>query len=182
MHQVRWMQGNILIDEHDLVGTMLFGEKPLQRRADTYSQHVSNLCSAFSHCLTLLGTSYAWYGKGSLPKERQAALEYAQSLTTKGSNLVELIEQESYDNELFWMMLGDAGYANADYWKWRPKLPTTLPRIWRVDASTAPYVRVVITSPTSIDLYRSRMCRHSPHNRTSTRLFISLTVSGSYSC
>ncbi|KAH9040635.1 hypothetical protein EDB85DRAFT_1924378 [Lactarius pseudohatsudake] len=120
MHQVRWIQGNVLIDEHDL--------------------HVSNLCSAFSYCLTLLGTSYVWHGKGSLPEERQAALEYAQSLATEGSSLVELIEQESDDNEFFWMMLGDAGYANADYWKWRPKLATNLPRIWRVDASSDPYL------------------------------------------
>ncbi len=119
--------------------------KPLYRPADTYSQHVSNLCSAFSYCLTLLGTSYVWHGKGSLPRERQAALEYAQSLTTEGSSLVELIEHESDDNEFFWMMLGDAGYASADYWKWRPKLATSLPRIWRVDGSSAPYVRVVLT-------------------------------------
>jgi hypothetical protein len=159
-----------------------YPENPLYRRADTYSQHISNLCSAFSYCLTLLGTSYVWYGKGSLPRERQTALEYAQSLTTEGSSLVELIEQESDDNEFFWMMLGDAGYASADYWKWRPKLPTTLPRIWRVDPSAAPYVRVDITPPTSIDFYSSRMCWHSPHNRKSIRLFISLTVSGSYSC
>ncbi|KAH9012020.1 hypothetical protein EDB85DRAFT_1044168 [Lactarius pseudohatsudake] len=120
MHQVRWIQGNVLIDEHDL--------------------HVSNLCSAFSYCLTLLGTSYVWHGKGSLPEERQAALEYAQSLATEGSSLVELIEQESDDNEFFWMMLGDASYASADYWKWRPKLATNLPRIWRVDASSDPYL------------------------------------------
>jgi hypothetical protein len=128
MHQVRWMQGNVLIDEHDL--------------------HISNLCSAFSYCLTLLGTSYVWYGKGSLPRERQTALEYAQSLTTEGSSLVELIEQESDDNEFFWMMLGDAGYASADYWKWRPKLPTTLPRIWRVDPSAAPYLTNVLAFST----------------------------------
>lgn len=157
-------------------------EENLYRRADLNSQHVSNLCSAFSYCLTLLGTSYVWYGKGSLPKERQAALEYAQSLTTKESSLVELIEQESDDNEFFWMMLGDAGYASADYWKWRPQLATTLPRIWRVDASAAPYVSDFDITPTSIDVYSSRLCRHSPCNRTSTRMFISLTVSGSYSC
>jgi hypothetical protein len=95
--------------------------------------------------LTLLGTSYVWHGKGSLPNERQAALEYAQSLTAEGSNPVVLIEKESDDNDLFWMMLGDAGYASADYWKWRPKMVTTLPRIWRMDALSAPYVRVVLT-------------------------------------
>ena len=94
--------------------------------------------------MTLLGTSYVWHGKGSLHKERRAALEYAQSLTAKGSNPVELIENESDDDEFFWMMLGDASYASADYWKWRPKMATTLPRIWRVDASSVPYVRVAL--------------------------------------
>jgi hypothetical protein len=95
--------------------------------------------------LTLLGTSYVWHGKGSLPNERQAALEYAQSLTAEGSNPVELIEKESDDNEFFWMMLGDASYANADYWKWRPMLAATLPRIWRMDALSTPHVRVFLT-------------------------------------
>ncbi|KAH9176448.1 hypothetical protein EDB89DRAFT_1941539 [Lactarius sanguifluus] len=135
MHQVRWIQGNVLIDEHDL--------------------HVSNLCSAFSYCLTLLGTSYVWHGKGSLPEERQAALEYAQSLATEGSSLVELIEQESDDNEFFWMMLGDDGYASADYWKWRPKLATNLPRIWRVDASSDPYLTNVPAFATQSDVASS---------------------------
>ncbi|KAH9061391.1 hypothetical protein EDB87DRAFT_1611575 [Lactarius vividus] len=135
MHQVRWMQGNVLIDEHDL--------------------HVSNLCSAFSYCLTLLGTPYIWHGRGSLPEERQAALEYAQSLATEGSSLVELIEQESADNEFFWMMLGDAGYASADYWKWRPRLATNLPRIWRVDASSDPYLTSVPAFATQSDVASS---------------------------
>ncbi len=144
---------------------------------------MSNLCSAFSYCLTLLRTSYVWHGKGSLPIERQAALEYAQTLTTEVSSLKELIEQESDNNELFWMMLGESGYASADYWKWRPKSVTTLPRIWRVDALSAPYVRILLALlRMSINYYSLRMCRHSPHNRKSTRLCISLTVSGNYSC
>jgi len=103
-------------------------------------KHVSNLCSAFSYCLTLLGTCYVWHGKGSLPGERQAALEYALSFAI-GSSPVELVEGESDDNEMFWMMLGDADYARADYWKWRPDLAKALPRIWRVDPSSAPHVR-----------------------------------------
>ncbi|KAI0305774.1 hypothetical protein B0F90DRAFT_1948159 [Multifurca ochricompacta] len=118
MHQVRLVHGNVFIDEYDL--------------------HVSNLCSAFSYCLTLLGTSFVWHGKGSLPKERQAALEYAQSLAEEGSPPVELVEGVSDDNEMFWMMLGDADYANADYWKWRPNSEGIVPRIWRVNASSAP--------------------------------------------
>lgn len=54
---------------------------------------------------------------------------------------MELVEEESDDNEMFWMMLGDADYARADYWKWRPDLAKALPRIWRVDPSSAPHVR-----------------------------------------
>jgi hypothetical protein len=116
----------------------------LQVRADI-SKHVSNLCSAFSYCLTLLGTCYVWHGKGSLPRERQAALGYARSLSAEGTHPVELVERESDDNEMFWMLLGDAvDYANADYWKWRPTSVTVLPRIWRVDALSPPYVRETI--------------------------------------
>ncbi|KAH9986530.1 hypothetical protein BJV74DRAFT_844539 [Russula compacta] len=133
MHQVRLAHGNVFIDEHDL--------------------HVSNLCSAFSYCLTLLGTSYVWYGKGSPPGERQAALGYALSLTAESSPVV-LVEQESDDNEMFWMMLGDADYARADYWRWRPDLTTALPRIWRVDALSAPHFIAVpaFSTQSNIDL------------------------------
>lgn len=124
------------------------------------SKHVSNLCSAFSYCLTLLGTSYVWYGKGSPPGERQAALEYALSLTSESSP-VELVEQESDDNEMFWMMLGDADYARADYWRWRPDLATALPRIWRVDALSAPHVR----SYPNTSLQASRLTIDAVHSR-----------------
>jgi len=122
MHQVRFMHGNVFIDEREF--------------------RVSNLCSAFSYCLTLLGTFYVWHGKGSLREERQAALGYTLSLAAE-SNPVELVEQESDYNELFWMMLGDADYAKADYWKWRPDLAKALPRIWRVDALSAPHLTIV---------------------------------------
>jgi hypothetical protein len=140
MHQVRLVHGNIFIDELEFVSTVIFGECVFTSWADMPSKNVSNLCSAFSYCLTLLGTCYVWYGKGSLPGERQAALGYALSLGVESSP-VELIEQESDDNEMFWMMLGNDDYARADYWKWRPDLATALPRIWRVDSSSAPYVR-----------------------------------------
>ena len=93
--------------------------------------------------MTFLDTCYVWHGKGSLPGERQAALEYALSFAIGSSpvELVELVEEESDDNEMFWMMLGDADYARADYWKWRPDFAKALPRIWRVDASSASHVR-----------------------------------------
>jgi hypothetical protein len=141
MHQVRLINGLVFIDEHDFVSDNHLGENIFASWADLPLKHVSNLCSAFSYCLTLLGTCYVWHGRGSLPRERQVALEYALSLVT-GSHPVELVEQESDDSEMFWMMLGEADYAMADYWKWRPDLAATaLPRIWRVDASSAPYVR-----------------------------------------
>ncbi|KAF8502308.1 hypothetical protein F5888DRAFT_1792902 [Russula emetica] len=131
MHQVRLVHGNVFIDELEF--------------------HVSNLCSAFSYCLTLLGSCYVWHGKGSLPGERQAALGYALSLAVESSP-VELVEQESDGNEMFWMMLGNDDYARADYWRWRPDLATALPRIWRVDSSSAPYVRKPFTTQSNVDL------------------------------
>jgi len=140
MHQVRFMDGKIFIDEHDFVSDSHCRKNVFASWTDLPLKHVSNLCSAFSYCLTLLSTYYVWHGKGSLPGERQAALEYAVSLGA-GSSRVELVEQESDDNEMFWMMLGDADYAMADYWKWRPDLATALPRIWRVDALSSPHVK-----------------------------------------
>jgi hypothetical protein len=133
------VHGNVFIDEHDFVSTIVVGHTS-SLEVDMPSKDVSNLCSAFSYCLTLLGTYYVWHGKGSLPGEREAALGYALSFDTESSP-VELIEQESDDNDMFWMILGNADYAKAEYWKWRPDLATTLPRIWRVDASSAPHVR-----------------------------------------
>ena len=70
---------------------------------------------------------------------------------------MELVERESDDDEMFWMLLGDAdGYADADYWKWRPKSVVRLPRIWRVDALRPPHVskRMVTCMPSRIDRHR----------------------------
>jgi|ERR1700683_384455 hypothetical protein len=92
------------------------------------------MCSGFSYCLTLLDTLYVWYGRGSRQQERDAALKYAQGLAAKGSTVVQLAEGESDDDEMFWMMLGNDEYADADYWKWRPTAPERAPRLWRVDA------------------------------------------------
>ena len=92
------------------------------------------MCSGFSYCLTLLDTLYVWYGRGSRQQERDAALKYAQGLAVKGSTVVQLAEGESDDDEMFWMMLGNDEYADADYWKWRPAAPERTPRLWRVDA------------------------------------------------
>ncbi|GLB37538.1 hypothetical protein LshimejAT787_0405890 [Lyophyllum shimeji] len=113
MHLVRSLGGVIIVDEKDLT--------------------IKNLCSAYSYCVSILGSVYIWYGRGSTPLERKAALEYGRCLTT---NLppIELTEGGNEDDEMFWMILGDGEYANADYWKWRRSSSITDPRIWRAKA------------------------------------------------
>lgn len=93
------------------------------------------MCSGFSYCLTILDTLYVWHGCGSRQQERDAALKYAQGLAAKGSTVFELIEDESDDDEMFWMILGDDEYAKADYWKWRRTAPEISPRLWRIDSN-----------------------------------------------
>lgn len=58
-----------------------------------------------------------------------------QSLASVSSNIIELTEGESDDDEMFWMILGDGHYAKADYWKWRSSASTTSPRAWAVDSA-----------------------------------------------
>ncbi|KAJ7188111.1 hypothetical protein C8R46DRAFT_1023578 [Mycena filopes] len=95
---------------------------------------IKNICSGFSYCASILSTMFVWHGCGSTPAEREAAIDYARTLTSSPDDIVVLIENESGDDEMFWMVLGDeADYAKADYWKWRPTKGAT-PRIWSVDA------------------------------------------------
>ncbi|KAG7446222.1 uncharacterized protein BT62DRAFT_104514 [Guyanagaster necrorhizus] len=112
MHVVRQSGDSILIDELDL--------------------SIRNLCSGFSYCVSVLETIYVWHGCGSLAKERQAATRYAKGL---GSNVVELSNGEGEDDAMFWMILGEDDYAQADYWKWRSSSPHIDPRIWHVKAT-----------------------------------------------
>lgn len=77
---------------------------------------------------------YVWHGCGSLPLERQAALDYARGLAADPGSVVELVEGESDEDEMFWMVLGDREeYARADHWRWRAAAAKTDPRVWRVD-------------------------------------------------
>ncbi|KAI0071645.1 hypothetical protein K474DRAFT_1668817 [Panus rudis PR-1116 ss-1] len=122
MHSIRALHGVIHIDEVDL--------------------HIKNLCSAFSYCVSLLGTFYVWYGRGSIQSERKAALEYAQSMAPSADNVVELSEGKNDDDEMFWMILGDRDYAQADHWRWRSAAKTTDPRIWRIGGSQ-PFVHEI---------------------------------------
>ncbi|KAH9924883.1 uncharacterized protein B0H18DRAFT_908993 [Fomitopsis serialis] len=115
MHLVRSLNGVTFIDEVDI--------------------GIRNLCSAFSYCLSLLGSLYVWHGCGSADAERAAACEYARALASSAS-VIELVEGESdADDEMFWLILGDGEYAKADYWKWKASSPSVHPRIWSVDAT-----------------------------------------------
>lgn len=80
----------------------------------------------------MLGNIYVWFGVGSVPTEREAAREYAQTL---GTNIVELTQGEDDDDEMFWMVLGDEEFAKADYWRWRSAASAVDPLIWEVNAS-----------------------------------------------
>lgn len=132
MHSVRCSNGLIFIEEHDLVSPRIFH---INWQSLTMYQSIKNLCSGYSYCLTILDTLYIWHGRGSTGRERSAAMKYAQGLASQGSNIVELIQGETDEDEMFWMMVGDDDFANADYWRWRQNHQSPDPRIWRCDAS-----------------------------------------------
>ncbi|GAW05454.1 gelsolin repeat [Lentinula edodes] len=113
MHVTRSRRGVIFIDELDLT--------------------IRNLCSGFSYCLTVLETIYVWYGRGSVASERKAALAYGRSL---GENIVELQEGQDDGDEMFWMILGEKAFANANYWQWRPSAADINPRVLEVSEQT----------------------------------------------
>ena len=73
-----------------------------------------------------------WHGRGSTTAEQRAALTYAHALAPSADHVVELTEEESQSDEMFWMILGEGDYAKADYWKWRPTAPVIDPRVWIV--------------------------------------------------
>lgn len=75
---------------------------------------------------------YVWHGSGSVPSEQQAALTYARTLD-EHMTPVEMFEGTSDEDEIFWMMLGDDPFAQADYWKFRRSSILWEPKIWRVN-------------------------------------------------
>lgn len=92
-----------------------------------------NLCSAYSYCLSVLGALYVWHGRGATEDERQVALTYGQSLATTPANVVEF--EEGMEDEMFWMVLGDGDYANADHWQFRGQLDRLGARLHVIDSS-----------------------------------------------
>ncbi|KAL5507061.1 hypothetical protein ACEPAH_6517 [Sanghuangporus vaninii] len=141
MHVVRSSAGVILIDEVDL--------------------NVRNLCSGFSYCISLLDTLWVWYGCGSITTERNAALRYAQTLYS-GNDEKKVVEvEEGNEDEMFWMFLGEDGYASADYWKWRKNERAMDPRFWRVDCvNTGSEVKELETFPSPSEVSGSILVVH----------------------
>lgn len=117
MHVVRSSGEHIFIDQVDL--------------------SIRNLCSGYSYCVSILDQIYVWHGRGSTPKERNAARDYAQASAVKGTSITELREGDNdVNDEMFWMVLGDSGdYAKADYWRFRNASAPCDPRCWIVDAT-----------------------------------------------
>lgn len=104
-------------------------------------QNIKDLCSAFSYCVTILDSVYVWYGRGSTSRERKAALQYAEAMANVSIPPIELSEGENDGDELFWLILGDDGYAKADYWRWRKSSANIEPSISKVDiGSGVPFV------------------------------------------
>lgn len=137
MYSIRKFGGVIYIDEHELVSII---PAVYVYNVSQPTQSITNLCSAFSYCLTILDTIYVWHGCGSTDAERRAATQYASRIGKEQSPAIQLLEGENDSDELFWMALGDEEFAKADYWQWRRTSPETDPRIWRVDVKANPPV------------------------------------------
>lgn len=89
-----------------------------------------NVCSAYTYCLTILDALIIWHGRGALPVEREAATKYAATLAPEGVVPTEM--EEGSDDDMFWIVMDDTGYANADYWKFRAQSQVSAPRLWNV--------------------------------------------------
>ncbi|KAK4052397.1 hypothetical protein OIV83_002199 [Microbotryomycetes sp. JL201] len=76
----------------------------------------ANLCSGFCAVLSIVGEVYAWRGAGSSSAERQAALEFAESIAD-GRQVSEL--KEGSEIAYFWHGLDGLEYASAPFWKQR---------------------------------------------------------------
>jgi len=137
--------------------------------------------------VTILDSVYVWYGCGSTSRERNAALQYAETMTKESVSPIELYEGENDNDEMFWLILGDDGFAKADYWRWRMNLANTEPSIWRVDlASGGPFIRTVELISMEQDHQDSvylinciweffvLVCEHARGNRQAIRLALDI--------
>ncbi|CEL60808.1 hypothetical protein RSOLAG1IB_04047 [Rhizoctonia solani AG-1 IB] len=101
---------------------------------DEVDFHVSNLCSAYSYCVTVLDAVYVWYGRGTTQYEREAAAAYGRMIAGPEKEIDEY--DEGKEDPIFFVLLGDDAWANADYWKYRAALGKVAhqPRMFLIDA------------------------------------------------
>ncbi|CAE6513557.1 unnamed protein product [Rhizoctonia solani] len=101
---------------------------------DEVDFHISNLCSAYSYCVTALDAVYVWHGRGTTQLEREAAAAYGRMITGPEKEIEEF--DEGKEDPVFFMLLGDDAWANADYWKYRAPLGKVSyrPRMFLIDA------------------------------------------------
>lgn len=57
---------------------------------------------------------------------------------------------EGDDGEMFWMVLGEEGYADADFWRFRPRFENRVPKWYRVSASDKTAVSIRASHRTSV--------------------------------
>ncbi|KAF8507458.1 hypothetical protein BU17DRAFT_57402 [Hysterangium stoloniferum] len=123
--RARWSAENTAMHRVHRIGDSIF--------VDEVDLGIWNLCSAYSYVVSILDALYVWHGRGSSEDERHVALAYAQSLSSTAQNVVEF--EEGTEDEMFWLMLGEDGYANADHWKFRKELDRLGARLYAIDAS-----------------------------------------------
>ncbi|CAE7094479.1 unnamed protein product [Rhizoctonia solani] len=101
---------------------------------DEVDFHVSNLCSAYSYCVTVLDAVYVWHGRGATQPEREATAAYGRMITGPEKEIEEF--EEGKEDPMFFMLLGDHAWANADYWKYRAPLSKVAnrPRMFLINA------------------------------------------------
>ncbi|CAE6402398.1 unnamed protein product [Rhizoctonia solani] len=87
---------------------------------DEVDFYVSNLCSAYSYCVTVLDAVYVWHGRGATQAEHEATAAYARTIAGPEKEIEEF--DEGKEDPMFFMLLGDHAWANADYWKYRAPL------------------------------------------------------------
>jgi hypothetical protein len=70
------------------------------------------------------------YGRGTRPRERAHALEYAKAISSGDVTTTEFVEGQ--EDPMFTMAIGEEERAQADFWKYRIDLDKA-PTLFRVD-------------------------------------------------
>ncbi|CAE6417133.1 unnamed protein product [Rhizoctonia solani] len=101
---------------------------------DEVDFHASNLCSAYSYCITVLDAVYVWHGRGTTQPEREVAAAYGRMIAGPEKEIEEY--DEGKEDPMFFVLLGDDAWANADYWKYRAPLGKVAyrPRMFLINA------------------------------------------------